>query len=173
MKKVGGQNECERQLMPLATEAAAKQHGHAEQEQGQADDPRLGEELQGQVVRFDREVEIAVAETQVRKVKRARAATRELMPAEAVPRLPPPDEAEVRARRTEPAGTIADGARTGALHHDEHHRSAREEDTGDEQAPAQRGRDTWPRQPLERRGGNRAGEQQHTEDQAVAPAHVR
>ena len=172
MQEVGRQNERERELVPAATQAAPEQEEGAQQEQCQADDPGLREELQRQIVRLDREVEIALAEAQVGEVERACTGAGELMAAKAVPRLAPPDEAEVRAGRAEAPATVADGARAGALHHEEEHRRAENDAGGDERPAAQGRRDPPPRQPLERDGRGGAEQQEHTEDQAVPPAHM-
>ena len=108
VQEVRGQDERERKLVPTAAEAAAQERSCTEEEQDEPDDARLGEELQRQVVRLDREVEVARAEAKVREVERAGAAADELVAAEFPPGLPPPDEAEIRARGAEPPAAVPD-----------------------------------------------------------------
>ena len=80
-------------------------------------------------------VEVALAIEQVDQLERAGSGAGEHVVVEAAPRLLPPREAEVRARRGEAAAAVSDRARADAVHGDEHDRrrstrSHRERDPG-------------------------------------------
>ena len=92
------------------------------------------EELQRQVVRLDRDVDVVVAQAQVRVLERAGAAAEDGPVGEAAGRLPPPRRAQVRVDRADPAGARADLARGGQLVPDPRRRDPdgeRERERGD------------------------------------------
>src|SRR5581483_7643830 len=173
VQQVCGQEERECELRAAPPQAAAQEEGRRCDEQQKPDDPRLREELQRQIVRLGRDVEVRTAVEEVREPERAGAGAAEHVVGEAVPRLLPPDEAEVRARRREAPAAAPDGGRAGALDDDDGDGRGDRERAGRREAAREPAGDARPGQALEQHGGHRAREEERAEDEPVAPADVR
>ena len=167
-----GQQQRERELVPAAMHRAAQQHEAGEHEQREPDQPELREHLHRQVVRLDRVVEIRLPVEQVQQVERAGAVSPQHVVGEAVPRLAPPGEAEVRARRADPPAAVPDRPRADPVHRDRDDRRSDGEHAERDRRAAQHARVARPRQAFEHQRDDGAHQKQRAEHEPVAPADV-
>ena len=158
--------------MSRPVQRAAQQEDAREHEEHEPDEPELGEDLHRQVVRLDRVVEVRRAVAQVQQVERAGAGSAQHVVGEAVPRLAPPGEAEVRARRADPAAVVADRTRADPVHRDRDDRRATASTPNAIAARRSTRVSLGPAQALEHERDDRTDDEQRAEHEPVAPADV-